>query len=162
MRSSWSTNWSTESCLSWSPRSQTGNGDPRVASRMACPTSSLLDVHLSRLRKVEVFGTCVTVVDNDLYFTPDTVTPKPVLAAVIYDLASDFPRDDCSFEDFLQVDNVLYGCTNFVFLSFDTWIFRRRASVSSWPLRAPLKTSTTLLTTLLISPSLNGARLAGS
>ena len=48
------------------------------------PDVALVDVHLSRLRKVEVFGPDVTVVDNEPYFTPDTVTPKPVLAAVIY------------------------------------------------------------------------------
>ena len=61
-----------------------------------------------------VFGPGVTVVDNELFFTPDTVTPKPVLAAVIYDLAGDVPQDDCSFDDFLLVGNVLNGCTNFV------------------------------------------------
>ena len=68
---------------------------------------ALVDVHLSRLRKVEVFGPGVIFVDNDLYFIPDTVTPKPVLSAVIYDLTGDDPQDESSFEDFLN------GYTNF-------------------------------------------------
>ena len=39
VRSSWSTNWSTEILLSWPPSTQTANGSPRVAAQMACQTS---------------------------------------------------------------------------------------------------------------------------
>ena len=46
--------------------------------------------------------------------------------------------------------------------SFHSWILCRRVGVSHWPLKAPSKCSTTLWATQLRSPSLNGAKLAGS
>ena len=52
--------------------------------------------------------------DDEFYFTPDPIATPLVLSAVVDVFTGDIPQDDCSFEDFLQVGNVLNGCTAFV------------------------------------------------
>ena len=52
--------------------------------------------------------------DDEFYFTPDPIATPLVLSAVAEVFAGDVPQDDCSFKDFLQVGNVLNGCTAFL------------------------------------------------
>ena len=78
------------------------------------PGVALVEVDFPGLGKVEVFGPGVAVVDDEFYFTPDPIATPLVLSAVVDVFTGDVPQDDCSFEDFLQVGNVLNGCTAFV------------------------------------------------
>ena len=78
------------------------------------PDIALVEVDSPGLGKVEVFGPGVTIVDNEFYFTPDPIATPQVLSAVVDVFTGDIPQDDCSFEDFLQVGNILNGCTTFV------------------------------------------------
>ena len=126
------------------------------------PDVALVEVDFPGLGKVEVFGPGVTIVDDEFYFTPDPIAIPLVLSAVVDVFTGDIPQDDRSFEDFLQVGNVLNGCTAFVNSLLPLLYFCRRVGVSPWPLRVPSKCSTTLCATQLRLPSLNGARLAGS
>ena len=56
----------------------------------------------------------MAIVDDEFYFTPDPIATPLVLSAVVDAFTGDIPQDDCSFEDFLQVGDVLNRCTAFV------------------------------------------------
>ena len=120
LRQSCSTNRSTESRLSWPPRSQIANGKQWVASRIACQTSPIVDAHLSRLREVEVFGPGVTIVDDEFYFTPDPIATPLVLSAVVdvfgvFDVfTGDVPQDNRPLEDLFQFSHVVNSCNTFL------------------------------------------------
>ena len=78
------------------------------------PDVALVEVDFPGLGKVEVFGPGVTIMDDEFYFTPDPIATPLVLSAVVDVFIGDIPQDDISFEDFLQVGNILNGCTAFV------------------------------------------------
>ena len=123
------------------------------------PDVALVEVNFPGLGQMEVFGPGVTIVDDEFYCLPSTVL---VFSAVVDVFTGDIPQDDWSFEDLFQLSHVVNGCTAFVNSLLPPPYFRRRVGVGPWPLRTPSKCSTTLCATQLRSPSLNGARLAGS
>ena len=78
------------------------------------PDVAFVEVDFPGLGKLEVFGPGVAIVDDEFYFTTDPIATPLVLSAVVDVFTGNIPQDDCSFEDFLQVGNVLNGCTAFV------------------------------------------------
>ena len=71
----------------------------------------LVEVDFPRLRKVEVFGPGVIIVDDEFYCLPSTAL---VFSAVVDIFTGDVPQDDCPFEDLLQFSHVVNDFTAFV------------------------------------------------
>ena len=66
------------------------------------PDVALVDVNLSGLREVEVFGPGAAVVVDEFYGSM-AASPTSTLFATVEDvLTSNVPQDDCSFEDLFQ------------------------------------------------------------
>ena len=66
------------------------------------PDVALVDVNLSGLGEVEVFGPGVAVVVDELYGPMATIPTSTIFATVENVLNSNVPQDDCSFEDLFQ------------------------------------------------------------
>ena len=81
------------------------------------PDVALVDVDLSTLGEVEVFGPGVAVVADEFYGSMAAIPTSSIFATVLDTLASDVPQDDRSFEDLLQLDHVIdYGASFVDFL----------------------------------------------
>ena len=78
------------------------------------PDVALVDVDLSTLGEVEVFGPSVAVVADEFYYASDSVATSLVLATVVDVLTSNVPQDDCSFEDRFQLSYIIDRGADFV------------------------------------------------
>ena len=67
------------------------------------PDITLVDVNLSTLREVKIFGPGVAIVADEFYGS----MPRPIFAAVEDVFTSNVPQNDCSFEDLLQLSHVV-------------------------------------------------------
>ena len=68
------------------------------------PDITLVDVDLSGLQEVEIFGPGVAVVVYKFY---DSIFSRPIFAAVEDVFTSNVPQDDWSPEDLLQLSHVV-------------------------------------------------------
>ena len=118
------------------------------------PDITLIDVELSGLREVEIFGPGMAVVVDESYYASDSVATSLVLATVVDVLTSNVPQDDCSFEDLFQLSYVIDRDAGFVdSLSLPTPGSFVAVWVCPWPLKAPSKCSTTLGHTVVVTIS---------
>ena len=71
------------------------------------PDITLVDVDLSGLREVEIFGPGVAVVAYKFYDSMAAIPTSTIFATVEDVFTSNVPQDDCSFEDLFQLSYVI-------------------------------------------------------
>ena len=106
--------------------------------------AALIDVDLSTLGEVEVFGPSVDVVADEFYGSMAAISTSTIFPTVENVLASDVPQDDCSFEDLFQLSYVIDRGAGFVdslFPLLDLMSPRGRKSLASQSARKVLHNS---------------------
>ena len=75
------------------------------------PDITLIDVDVSGLWEVEIFGPGMAVVVDEFY---GSIFSRPIFTAVEDVFTSNIPQDDCSFEDLFQLSYGIDRGTGFV------------------------------------------------
>ena len=101
------------------------------------PDVALVDVDLSTLGEVEVFGPSVAVVADEFYGSMAAIPTSTIFAIVEDDLTNNVPQDDCSFEDLFQLRYVIDRDAGFVDSPFPLLDLLSPCGTSPWPLKAP-------------------------
>lgn len=118
------------------------DGDWLVLGRLpdCIPHITIIDVDLSRLWEVEIFGPSMTIVDNEL----NMVVFFLVFVTVVDVFTSSILQDDHVLKDPHQICNVLNRSPRFMELLLLLCVFWYHVEVSPCPLKVPSKCSTTI------------------